>query len=89
MNHGEDGRPKPGSYRAASGADGALLQEVLQKLQSATAIINLIIDDELTGPRDPGTLDRLYAANREVARAMEEAMRRLSLSGSERRQLES
>lgn len=84
MDDGEHERPRPHSYRARSGCAEALLWEAVQKLRSAAAMVDLIIDDELAGSRDAGTLDRLHAAKGEVARAIDEAMMHLSMSGTAR-----
>lgn len=79
MDHGEHERPRPDPFRVPSSCDEALLREALQKLQSAAVTIDLIINDELAGHGEPGTLDRLCAAKGQVARAIDGAIMHLSI----------
>jgi hypothetical protein len=53
------------------------LREVLEKLRSASAIISLVIRDELAGSKDPGDLKGLYAAKGGVTCAIEDAESKL------------
>lgn len=56
----------------SSAAASRQLQEALQKLKSASALISASIKNELAGPNDPDALERLYCAKGGVTCAIEE-----------------
>ena len=54
------------------------LQEALQKLKSASALISVTIKDELAGSNDQDVLERLYCAKGGVTCAIEQTERHFS-----------
>lgn len=56
-----------------SAAASQQLQEALEKLKAASALISVTIKDELAGSNDQDVLERLYCAKGGVTCAIEEA----------------
>ena len=72
MANGQEGQSKSGSCGAVS----QRLGEVLEKLEYASALISLEINDELAGSNDRCTLEGLYCAKGGVTCAIEESRKR-------------
>jgi hypothetical protein len=75
VNNGQGERWQPTSRDAVA----QQLREVLQRLTSASALISILIKNELTGSKDRARLERLYSAKGGVTCAIEETQKRLSM----------
>lgn len=65
-----------GSNSTSCNAVSRRLGEALQKLESAGALISLLIKDELTRSKDHQRLERLYSVKGSVTCAIEETRKR-------------
>ena len=54
------------------------LRMALKKLESASALMSILINDEVIGERRPGTLELLYSVKGSLACAIEEARRHIA-----------
>lgn len=54
------------------------LRPALETLKSASALISLLIDDEVVGARNSDTLELLYSAKGSLTCAIEETQRHLA-----------